>query len=168
MKIIILILLSSLIGISCSDSQVAVQDVNEKIIDQTNSKYPDAKILSVIKEEENNATQYEVNIANGAELLFDKNFNLIKVDESKMKAAAPVSHGAKIQDGKKINRNSSSVVTNISSLPEATQAYLNNNYPNIIPKRMEQDDDGYEILLNDSTTIEFDVSGKFISLELDK
>lgn len=113
-------------------------------------------------------TQYEVKLNNGVEMIFDKNFALLKIDDTDVRQNTPVHTNTSTSDAT-INRASSrKLINDTKDLPTSIQQYLNQNYKGIKPLKLWQDEDEYEIRINDSTYLEFNSIGEFKSLKIDK
>ncbi|WP_051205476.1 PepSY-like domain-containing protein [Salinimicrobium xinjiangense] len=85
--------------------------------------------------------KYEVTLANGIELDFDENGNIIEID-SQNNEAIPM-----------------------SALPSKITSYLQSNYPNAKVIGWEKQDKEQEVELADGTELEFDSDGNFRKID---
>src|SRR5690606_39230968 len=98
-------------------------------------------------ERENNGN-YEVELSNDVELIFDSNGNFL----------------GRTDDEDNDDRDDDDIA--ISELPQLIRDYIATNYPdNTIIEAEREDDNSYEVTLNNGTELEFDSDGNFLSVE---
>ena len=108
------------------------------------ANYPNATIDEVELEDGN----YEVELSDGTELLFDKDGNFIKVLDDDEEEEEEEEEGTEVTD-----------------YPAAIDTYVGTNYPNSsIEEVLLMDDGTYIVELDDDTELRFDADGNFIEV----
>ncbi|GHA33727.1 hypothetical protein GCM10007103_14100 [Salinimicrobium marinum] len=85
--------------------------------------------------------KYEVRFANGIEVDFDKNGNVLEIDGHK------------------------NVTIPVAALPSEIVSYLQSNYPDAKVVSWDKQDKGQEVELMDGTELEFDQDGSFLKID---
>ncbi len=115
------------------------------VIDYVAANYPKTTISASEVEDNGN---YEVELNNGTELVFEANGNFLRMDSD--------------DDGH--NGSDNDQVT----LPKAVKDYVAANYPNATISESEMEDNGnYEVELNNGTKLIFDANGNFLRTDND-
>jgi hypothetical protein len=96
--------------------------------------------VSVIKDKEFLSTEYKVQYKENIEVEFDKKGNW-----------------------KEINGNHSAIPT--SMIPKAIISYITTNYAAAKITKIEKDNKGYEVKLNNDLELKFDSKGKFLRID---
>ncbi|APG59920.1 PepSY-like domain-containing protein [Christiangramia salexigens] len=129
------------------DEHIAIADIPQKIKDFIAANFGQYTIEEA--ERENNGN-YEIELSNDIELIFDSNGNFlgIAVDENEDED----------EDG--------DVDINPSDLPQVIKDYISENYPDrtIIEAEIEEDGN-YEVTLNNGVELEFDSEGNFLKAD---
>ncbi len=103
--------------------------------------------ISIAEVKENSSREiwenekYDVKLANGVELDFDKNGNILEIDAHNNEF---IPHAA---------------------LPSEVVSYLKSNYPDAKVVSWDNQDNGQELELKDGTELEFDKNGKFLKID---
>ncbi len=84
--------------------------------------------------------KYEVVLANGTDIDFDKNGEWVEIEGKR----TPIP---------------------VSILPDTSGNYLRTNFPENVMIQIEKKRDGYEVELNNDFTLEFDSNGRLIKLD---
>lgn len=128
------------------DEHVAPANLPEKIRNFVTTHFAGATIIEAEKENNGN---YEIELSNDVELVFDADGNFL----------------GKAEDDEE-NDDLDDEDIEISQLPQAVRDYISANYPDNTIIEAELEDDGkYEVTLNDGTELYFDAAGNFLSAE---
>jgi len=141
----------------CTETAIAVSGLPQAAQDYIAANYAGQTIQEAYKKDCNGMIQYEVELSNNIEILFDANGQFIKEEKE--------------DDDKGSNQNE--VVISATALPQAIQTYITTNYAGkTIAKAYKITDTagattGYEVELNDGTEVYFDANGTFVKEEKD-
>ncbi|TRO65255.1 PepSY-like domain-containing protein [Christiangramia sabulilitoris] len=128
------------------DEYIPVEEIPQNILDFINSNFPGIEIDEA--ERENNGN-YEIELENDVELIFDANGNFLGRAEDENEDDD--------EDDEDIDP---------ANLPQNVLDYISENYPdNTIIEAEIEDDGGYEVTLNNGVELEFDAAGNFQSAE---
>ncbi|TBW27827.1 PepSY-like domain-containing protein [Gramella sp. KN1008] len=128
------------------DEEIDPSDLPQNILDFISTYYPGINIEEA--ELENNGN-YEVELDNDIELIFDGNGNFL----------------GQAQDENDDDQGEDEENINPSELPQVILDYIAENYPDNSIIEAEKDDDEYEVTLNNGVELEFDLEGNFLSEE---
>tara|TARA_R100000935_G_C2802858_1_gene151313 strand:+ start:319 stop:1065 length:747 start_codon:yes stop_codon:yes gene_type:complete len=127
------------------DEDIAVGDLPENILTFINTHFPGVTIEGA--EMENNGN-YEVELSDDTELVFDTNGNFL----------------GRADDDDNDDRDDDDIA--VSELPQLIRDYIAENYPdNTIIEAEKEDDNSYEVTLNNGIELEFDAEGNFVGAE---
>lgn len=87
----------------------------------------------------NDRDMYDVELADGTELEFDRNGELLKMESD---SGLP-----------------------LTALPLGMGAYINANYPDVNAVEFEKERNGFEIELSNGSELKFDTQGKFLRID---
>jgi hypothetical protein len=126
------------------DEYIPLSEIPKNILDFINTYFPGSSIKEA--ERENNGN-YEIELSNDVELIFDSNGNFLGQGEDE-------------------NEDEDDINIEPSDLPQNILDYIAENYPNNTIIEAEIEDDGnYEVTLNNGVELEFDSDGNFLSAE---
>ena len=195
-----------------SDDYINPAALPQAILNYISTNYPDNTIREAEKEDNNN---YEVELNNGVELIFDQQGNFLGIDddddddfgdENIAPADLPANirnfiathfPGTTIEEAERENNGNYEIELSndvelifdadgkflgladdednddkddddidVSDLPQAILDYIATNYPdNTIIEAEREDDNTYEVTLNNGVELEFDSDGKFLNDE---
>ena len=127
------------------DEDIAVGDLPENIRTFINTHFSGATIEEA--ERENNGN-YEIELSDDTELVFDSNGNFL----------------GRADDDDNDDRDDDDIA--VSALPQVIRDYIAENYPdNTIIEAEKEDDNSYEVTLNNGVELEFDADGNFVEAE---
>lgn len=127
------------------DEHLSVSDLPQNILDFIEQYFPGVEIEEAEKENNGN---YEIELENDVELIFDSNGNFLGQGEDENEDE---------NDDQEIDP---------ADLPQNILDYISENYPdNSIIEAEFEDDDKYEVTLNNGVELEFDAAGNFLSAE---
>ncbi|WP_029034155.1 PepSY-like domain-containing protein [Salinimicrobium terrae] len=127
------------------DEDISPGDLSEKIQDFISTHFPGTTIEEA--EMENNGN-YEIELSNDVELIFDANGNFL----------------GRADDDDNDDRDDDDIA--VSELPQGILDYIAANYPdNDIIEAEREDDNTYEVTLDNGVELEFDADGNFMSAE---
>ena len=127
------------------DEDIAPQDLPAKIRDFISTYFPGTTIVEA--ERENNGN-YEIELSNDAKLIFDADGNWLgRADDDD-------------------NDDSDDEDIAVADLPQAVLDYIAANYPdNTIIEAEREDDNTYEVTLNNGMELKFDADGNFLRVD---
>lgn len=128
------------------DEDIDPSDLPQNILDFISSNYPGINIEEA--ELENNGN-YEVELENDVELIFDGDGNFL----------------GQAQDENDDDQGEDEEDIDPSELPQIILDYIAENYPDNSIIEAEMEDEGYEVTLNNGVELKFDVQGNFVSEE---
>ncbi len=129
------------------DEDVDVSELPENIIDFVNQYYPGVAIEEA--ELENNGN-YEIELENDVELIFDTNGNFL----------------GQAHDENEDEQGDHDEDIDPANLPQAILDYISENYPdNTIIEAEIEEDGSFEVTLNNGVELEFDADGIFLNAE---
>jgi hypothetical protein len=129
------------------DRHVNISDLPKSITDFIAEYFPG---ISIEEAEIENNGNYEIELENDVELIFDSNGNFLGI--------------ASDENDEDQDKDESDI--DPADLPQIIKDYLNENYPNNIIIEAEVEKDGsYEVTLNNGVELEFDSNGNFVSAE---
>jgi len=129
------------------DRDVNISDLPQSIIDFIATYYPG---ISIEEAEIENNGNYEIELENDVELIFDADGNFLGV-------ASDENDNDEDEDETDINP---------ADLPQIIKDYIIASYPNNTIIEAEIEEDGsYEVTLNNGVELEFDADGNFVSSE---
>ncbi len=129
------------------DEDIAPEDLPANIRDFITTHFPGATIEEA--ERENNGN-YEIELSNDVEIIFDANGNFL----------------GRADDDDNDDRDDDDI--DVTELPQVIRDYIATNYPdNTIIEAEREDDNSYEVTLNNGVELEFDSDGTFLSAEDD-
>lgn len=129
------------------DHDVNISDLPKSIIDFITANYPGVSIEEA--EVENNGN-YEIELENDVELIFDADGNFLGV----------------ARDENDNDQDEDETDIDPTDLPQIIKDYIIDNYPNNTIIEAEIEEDGsYEVTLNNGVELEFDTDGNFVSAE---
>ncbi|MFV8224546.1 PepSY-like domain-containing protein, partial [Christiangramia aquimixticola] len=121
---------------------IPLSQIPEKILTFIETYFPGSAIKEA--ERENNGN-YEIELENKIELIFDADGNFLGQGEDE-------------------NENEDDINIDPADLPQNILDYIAENYPNNTIIEAEIEDDGnYEVTLNNGVELEFDSQGHFLS-----
>lgn len=127
------------------DSEISASELPQNILDFLEEYYPGVGVEEA--EIENNGN-YEVELNNDVEIIFDAEGNFL---------------------GQSVDENDSDDMDDediaVADLPQVIKDYIATNYPDNTIIEAEKDDDGFEVTLNNGVEVEFDAEGNFIKAE---
>ncbi|MHA6278635.1 PepSY-like domain-containing protein [Salinimicrobium sp. CAU 1759] len=127
------------------DEDIAVSDLPAAIREFVNTHFPGASIEEA--ERENNGN-FEIELSNDVELIFDADGNFL----------------GRAEDDDNDDSDDEDIA--VDDLPQAVRDYIAANYPdNSIIEAEREDDGGYEVTLNNGVELEFDAEGNFLKAE---
>lgn len=126
------------------DEEIAPGDLPAKIRDFVATYFSGASIEEAEKENNGN---YEIELSNDVELIFDADGNFLgRADDE--------------------DDHDSDDDINVSDLPQAIRDYIATNYPNnSIIEAEREDDNGFEVTLDNGIELKFDSDGNFLEAE---
>lgn len=127
------------------DRDIAASELPQNIIDFLDEYYSGATVEEA--EIENNGN-YEIELDNDVEVIFDANGNFLGQAEDE--------NGYDDSDDEDIA---------IAELPQTIRDYVSTNYPDNTIVEAEREDDGFEVTLNNGVELKFDVDGRFLEAE---
>lgn len=127
------------------DEDIAPGDLPANMLNFINIHFPGTTIDEA--ERENNGN-YEIELSNDVELIFDSDGNFLgRADDDD-------------------NDDNDDDDIEISELPQVIRDYIATNYPNnTIIEAEREDDNTFEVTLNNGLELEFDANGNFLSAE---
>lgn len=128
------------------DEDIDPANLPQNILDFIKTYYPGVEIEEA--ERENNGN-FEVELKNDVELIFDGNGNFL----------------GQAQDENDDEQGEDEEDINPSELPQNILNYIAENYPENTIIEAERDNDGYEVTLNNGVELEFDLEGNLLSVE---
>tara|TARA_R100001369_G_scaffold92902_1_gene141216 strand:- start:34523 stop:35260 length:738 start_codon:yes stop_codon:yes gene_type:complete len=129
------------------DHNVNISDLPKSITDFITANYPG---ISIEEAEIENNGNYEIELENDVELIFDADGNFLGV----------------ARDENDNDQDEDETDINPADLPQIIKDYIIANYPNNTIIEAEIEEDGsYEVTLNNGVELEFDENGNFVSLE---
>jgi hypothetical protein len=132
-----------------ADAKVKVGDLPMEILDFVAREFPERTIDEA--EEEDNGN-FEVELSDGTELIFDANGNFLGID-----------------DDSEENGDFDDFEVDIATLLPAILEYIEMNYPQIgIEEASIENNDHYEVTLNDDVVLIFDANGVFLGVGVDE
>ena len=132
-----------------ADAKVKVGDLPMEILDFVAREFPERTIDEA--EEEDNGN-FEVELNDGTELIFDANGNFLGID-----------------DDSEENGDFDDFEVDIATLLPAILEYIEMNYPQIgIEEASIENNDHYEVTLNDDVVLIFDANGVFLGVGVDE
>lgn len=127
------------------DDDISPAELPANIKDFVSTHFPGTTIDEAEKENNGN---YEIELSNDVELIFDTNGNFL----------------GRADDDDNDDRDDDDIA--VSDLPQVIRDYIATNYPdNTIVEAEREDDDNFEVTLNNGVELEFDASGNFLSAE---
>lgn len=127
------------------DEDIAPSSLPENIRNFVTTHYPGATILKAEKENNGN---FEIELSNDVELIFDSNGNFL----------------GRADDDDNDDKDDEDIA--VSELPQAVRDYVAANYPNnTIIEAEREDDNTFEVTLNNGIELYFDSAGNFLSAE---
>lgn len=127
------------------DENISPGALPEKIRNFITTYFSEASIEEA--ERENNGN-YEIDLSNDIELIFDAEGNFL----------------GRADDDDNDDKDDDDIA--VSDLPQVVRDYIATNYPNnSIIEAEREDDDSYEVTLNNGIELYFDADGKFLSAE---
>ena len=127
------------------DEHLTVSEIPQNILDFISDNFPGVEIDEA--ERENNGN-YEIELENDMELIFDSNGDFLGQGEDENEEE---------DDDEEVNP---------ADLPQNILDYISVNYPDNSIIEAEIEDDGkYEVTLNNGVELEFDSEGNFLSAE---
>ena len=127
------------------DEHVSVSELPQNILDFIEQYFPGVEIEEAEKENNGN---YEIELENDVELIFDSNGNFLGQGEDENEDE---------NDDEEIDP---------ADLPQNILDYINENYPdNSIIEAEFEDDEKFEVTLNNGVELEFDADGNFLGAE---
>lgn len=128
------------------DEDIAPEDLPANIRNFVTTYFPGVTIDEAEKENNGN---FEIELSNDVELIFDANGNFL---------------GRADDDDDDDDRDDEDIA--ISDLPQVIRDYIATNYPdNSIIEAEKEDDNSYEVTLDNGVELEFDADGTFVSAE---
>lgn len=128
------------------DENIPLSEIPQNILDFIALNFPGIQIDEAEKENNGN---YEIELENDIELIFDANGNFLGQGED--------------EDG---NEDEDDTDINPEDLPQVILDYISENYPdNTIIEAEIEEDGNYEVTLNNGVEIEFDADGTFLNAE---
>ncbi|MCG9971319.1 PepSY-like domain-containing protein [Christiangramia crocea] len=128
------------------DEEIDPSDLPQVILDFISNNYPGVNIEEA--ELENNGN-YEVELENDVELIFDANGNFL----------------GQAQDENGDDQGEDEEDIDPSDLPQIILDYIAENYPDNTIIEAESEEEGYEVTLNNGIELEFDQNGNLLSEE---
>lgn len=128
------------------DEDIDPSALPQKILDFINKYYPGATVEEA--ELENNGN-YEIELSNDVELIFDGDGNFL----------------GQAQDENDDDQGEDEEDIDPSELPQVILDYIAQNYPDAVIIEAEHEDEGYEVTLNNGVELKFDQDGNFVSEE---
>ena len=128
------------------DEQIPPSELPQNILDFIDNNFPGVDIEEA--ELENNGN-FEVELENDVELIFDGNGNFL----------------GQAQDENDDEQGEDEEDIDPSALPQIILDYIAENYPDSTIIEAEMEEDGYEVTLNNGVELEFDEEGNFLSEE---
>jgi len=128
------------------DEEIDPANLAQNILDFISTYFPGVEIEEA--ERENNGN-YEVELKNDIELIFDGNGNFLGI----------------AQDENEDDQGEDEEDINPSQLPQNILNYIAENYPENSIIEAERDNKGYEVTLNNGVEMEFDLEGNLLSVE---
>lgn len=128
------------------DEEIDPANLPQNILDFISTHYPGIEIEEA--ELENNGN-YEVELENDIELIFDGDGNFL----------------GQAEDENDDDQGEDEHDINPEDLPQVILDYIAENYPDSTIIEAEKDDDEYEVTLNNGVELEFDLEGNFLSAE---
>ncbi len=127
------------------DEYIPISEIPQNILDFITANFPGVGIDEAEKENNGN---YEIELENDIELVFDANGNFLGLAEDE---------NDEDEDDQDIDP---------ADLPQNILDYISENYPNNTIIEAEIEDDGeYEVTLNNGVELEFDAEGNFLNAE---
>lgn len=127
------------------DEDIAPGDLPSKIRDFISTYFPGTSIEEAEKENNGN---YEIELSNDEKLIFDSSGNFL----------------GRADDEDNDDRDDEDIEA--SELPQVIRDYIATNYPNnTIIEAEREDDNSYEVTLNNGVELKFDAEGTFIEAE---
>lgn len=127
------------------DEDIEPGDLPANILEFIATYFPGATIEEAEKENNGN---YEIELSNDVELIFDSEGNFL----------------GRADDDDNEDKDDDDIA--ISELPQAILDYIATNYPdNTIIEAEREDDNTFEVTLNNGIELEFDSDGNFLSAE---
>ncbi len=139
------------LGIDNDENEFGDEDIDpanlpQNILDFISNKYPGVTIEGA--ELENNGN-YEVELENDVELIFDGDGNFL----------------GQAQDENEDDQGEDEEDIDPSELPQIILDYIAENYPDNTIIEAEMEEEGYEVTLNNGVELKFDEQGNFLSEE---
>lgn len=132
-----------------ADAKVKVGDLPMAILDFVTREFPERTIDEA--EEEDNGN-FEVELSDGTELIFDASGNFLGID-----------------DDSEENGDFDDSDVDIETLLPAILEYIEMNYPEMdIEEASIENNDQYEVTLNDDIVLIFDANGGFLGIGVDE
>ncbi|WP_252112680.1 PepSY-like domain-containing protein [Gramella jeungdoensis] len=128
------------------DEDIAPSELPQNILDFISDNYPGVDIEEA--ELENNGN-YEVELENDVELIFDGDGNFL----------------GQAQDENDDDQGEDEEDIDPAELPQTILDYIAENYPDNTIIEAEREDEGYEVTLNNGVELKFDQEGNFLSQE---
>ncbi len=128
------------------DEEIDPANLPQNILDFISKYFPGVGIEEA--ERENNGN-FEVELENDVELIFDGNGNFLGI----------------AQDENEDDQGEDEEDINPSQLPQSILDYIAANYPENTIIDVERDNEGYEVTLNNGVELEFDLDGNLLSEE---
>jgi predicted nucleic acid-binding Zn-ribbon protein len=130
-----------------ADNSINVATLPQSVIDYIATNYPNETIVTSEIEDNGN---YEVNLSNNIELIFDSNGTFLGIDDDS-------------------NDGYGDSYINPADLPQVILDYITTNYPNNTIDEAELENNGnYEVELDDETILIFDADGNFLGVGVDE
>lgn len=127
------------------DEDIAPGDIPADILNFITTYFPGATIEEA--ERENNGN-YEIELSNDVEVIFDSEGNFL----------------GRADDDDNDDKDDDDIA--ISELPQVIRDYIASNYPdNTIIEAEKEDDNTFEVTLNNGVELEFDSDGTFLNAE---
>lgn len=127
------------------DRDIAASELPQNIKDFLAEHYPE---ISVDEAEIENNGNYEVELENDVEIIFDADGNFLGQAEDES--------GYDDEDDEDIA---------VADLPQVIQDYIADNYPEQKIIEAEKEDDGFEVNLSNGVELTFDAEGNFLEAE---
>lgn len=128
------------------DEHIPSSELPQNILDFISDNFPGINIEEA--ELENNGN-YEVELENDVELIFDGDGNFL----------------GRAQDENDDEQGEDEEDIDPSALPQIILDYIAENYPDNTIIEAEKEEEGYEVTLNNGVELEFDAEGNFLSEE---
>lgn len=126
--------------VNAQETVIPLKEVQPALTKYVKEHFPDAKVVKVIKDKEATKVEYEVDLSNGAELQFNIDLGIEKVDGNHNAIPASV-------------------------VPSNIAKYVTENYPDTKIVKWEKKRKGQEIELDSDVDLLFDFDGKFLRVD---